>query len=496
MKRIILLLAMAGLGLAAYSQKVYFIYLQTEPVQPFFVKLNGKLHSSSASGYLILSRLVDSTYTFSIGFNRPGLPEQPFSVKVSQQDHGFLVKDFGDKGWGIVDLQTLNIQYAATASTTGAATPKDPGKEVSPFTDLLSKATGDPSLRESPPAPKAEAKPDVKPDVVAIEQPKSIPPAVIPLSVPETATAIPARETAPVVMEKKEEAPPAKIEAIPVKAEPLVTPKEEKKIEPTPVVTEPVAKPPVVVDTISKIPVVIEEKKEPLNTEPVQEKAKVSELPAAKAEPVTPVVYAKSVVTKRSESSTTEGFGLVFIDTWEGGKSDTIRLLIPNPKLVAELVKETPKADKKFLDIQATAVKPAEKKVLIEEKPKQPEQPQPLAEVKTEPKPAETPVEKPISSGGCAETASETDFFALRKSMAAAEGDDEMISLAKKYFKLKCFTAAQLKNLSALFLNDEAKYNFFDAAYKYTSDKSAFASLETELKDPYYINRFKAILGK
>lgn len=492
MKRIILLLAMAGLVLTAYSQRIYFIYLQTEPVQPFFVKLNGKLHSSSASGYLILSRLVDSTYTFSIGFNRPGLPEQPFSVKVNQQDHGFLVKDFGDKGWGIVDLQTLNIQYAATPSATGAATPKDPGKEVSQFTDLLSKATGDPSLRESPPAPKVEAKPVVKPDVVAIEQPKPIPPAVIPVSVTDTASAIPPQETAPVVVEKKEIASPEKIEAIPVKAEPLVIPKEEKKTEPMPVVAEPVAKPPVTVDTTNKIPVVIEEKKETFNTEPVQEKTKVNELPAAKEEVSTPVVYAKSVVTKRSESSTTEGFGLVFMDTWEGGRIDTIRLLIPNPKRVAELVKETPQPDKKFLDIQATAVKPEEKKTTAEEKQKQSDEPQPVAAVKSDPKPED----KPVSSGSCAETASESDFFTLRKSMAAADGDDEMISQAKKYFKQKCFTAAQLKNLSALFLNDEAKYNFFDAAYKYTSDKAAFAGLEGELKDPYYINRFKAILGK
>jgi hypothetical protein len=69
-----------------------------------------------------------------------------------------------------------------------------------------------------------------------------------------------------------------------------------------------------------------------------------------------------------------------------------------------------------------------------------------------------------------------------------------MIIQAKKYFKLKCFSVPQIKNLGALFLNDESKYNFFDAAYKYATDKTAFATLESELKDPYYINRFKAML--
>lgn len=484
---------MAGLGLSAYSQKIYFIYLQTDPVQPFFVKLNGKLHSSSASGYLILSRLVDSSYSFSIGFNHPGLPEQSFLVKINQKDHGFLVKDFGDKGWGIVDLQTLNIQYTATPAAT-VVIPNDSGKDVSPFTERLSKATGDPSLRESPPVPNVEAKPVAKPDVVTMEQPKVMPSATISMSSPDSLTASPAQETAPLVMQKKEEVSPAKIEAIPVKADPVVIPKEEKKTEPIPAVAEPGATPQVAADTTSKIPPVIEEKKETPVSVPVKEEAVVRELPAANAEVITPVVYAKSVVTKRSESSTTEGFGLVFIDNWEGGKSDTIRLLIPNPKRVAELVKEMPKEEKKFLDIQATAVKPEEKKPVAEEIPKQPGQLQPANDVKTDTKPADIPAAKPVATGTCVETATETDFFALRKSMAAADGDDDMISLAKKYFKLKCFTSTQLKNLSALFLNDEGKYNFFDAAYKYTSDKAAFASLEGELKDPYYINRFKAII--
>ena len=52
---------------SASSQRIYFIYLQSEMQQPFFVKLGDKLQSSSASGYLILSRLKDSTYTFAVG---------------------------------------------------------------------------------------------------------------------------------------------------------------------------------------------------------------------------------------------------------------------------------------------------------------------------------------------------------------------------------------------------------------------------------------------
>jgi hypothetical protein len=78
--------------------------------------------------------------------------------------------------------------------------------------------------------------------------------------------------------------------------------------------------------------------------------------------------------------------------------------------------------------------------------------------------------------------------------MAAIISDDDMITEAKKYFKTKCFTAAQIKNLSTLFLTDEGKYKFFDAAYKYVSDIKTFSALQSELKDEYYSTRFKAML--
>ncbi len=78
--------------------------------------------------------------------------------------------------------------------------------------------------------------------------------------------------------------------------------------------------------------------------------------------------------------------------------------------------------------------------------------------------------------------------------MAAESSDDGMVDEAKKIFKSKCFTTAQLKNLSTLFLNDAGKYKFLDMAYTYVSDQENFSSLSAELKDEYYINRFKAML--
>ena len=78
--------------------------------------------------------------------------------------------------------------------------------------------------------------------------------------------------------------------------------------------------------------------------------------------------------------------------------------------------------------------------------------------------------------------------------MASENDKENMIKMAKKYFKSKCFSTAQIKDLSYLFLTDEGKYMFFDIAYAHTSDSDQYSSLESQLKDPYYRSRFEAMV--
>jgi hypothetical protein len=70
-----------------------------------------------------------------------------------------------------------------------------------------------------------------------------------------------------------------------------------------------------------------------------------------------------------------------------------------------------------------------------------------------------------------------------------------MIAQARKYFKNKCYRTEQIKYLSTLFLTDEGKYRFFDAAYLHVSDQDKFISLQSEIIDSYYLNRFKALIA-
>jgi hypothetical protein len=94
----------------------------------------------------------------------------------------------------------------------------------------------------------------------------------------------------------------------------------------------------------------------------------------------------------------------------------------------------------------------------------------------------------------CQTVANNDDFLKLRRKMAARTNDDGMLDEARKYFKSKCFSTEQIKNLSTMFLSNAGKYNFFSAAYNYTTDVENFSSLQSELKDEYYISQFKVML--
>jgi hypothetical protein len=81
--------------------------------------------------------------------------------------------------------------------------------------------------------------------------------------------------------------------------------------------------------------------------------------------------------------------------------------------------------------------------------------------------------------------------------MILENNDDDMIYVARKVFKTKCFKADQIKNLAYLFLTDQGKYKFLDAAFPYVYDTGEFKKLGTRLlKDEYFLNRFNAMIGQ
>ena len=439
MKKITLLLGAVLFFSVLNAQKVYFIYLQSENQQPFFAKIGERVYNSSSSGYLILSKLRDSIYNFNIGFQGSQLADQPFSVVVNKKDQGFLIKNFSEVGCQLFNLQTMAlIKPNSTAIIQNKNTVKTEKRESNAFTDLLAKAADDSTIKEKSIIVKAEEK--------KTEEAK--------LLVKDTVSL----RTEDVNKEsKKEDSILNVIEPIKNKIDST-----EKKI---------IGK-----DTLNAFKT--ETIKEDIKEEAAPKFEDTKNIPQQGKEVVIEnkageVPYNKSKVIRYSESSTTEGFGITFFDIYSDGKADTIRILIP------------PITSKIF----ENEVKPQEKKFL---------------EISTNDsslKQTENSSSNPIISNGaglkknnCSLIANDDDFFKLRKKMAAESRDDNMIDEARKVFKNKCFNTQQIRNLSTLFLSNEGKYKFLDAAYNYVSDVKNYASLQSELTDEYYINRFKVML--
>lgn len=438
-KKILLSFIILSMVLMVKAQKVYFIYLQSENGTPFFVKMGDKVFSSTATGYLILSKLTDSTYTFSIGRTGKETAETRFSININKRDRGFLLKDV-ENGLGLFDLQTLTMQRP---TVTSAGTSGNTVKKSDVFSKLLSQAADDSSLllvsvamnedKEKSAAPKqekAESRQLVKEDVVV------------------------KKETESPILQNTEQ---KKEDSIIAYSDPL------KKVTDEPLKTTP-----------SFQGVTNSASGDTVSTAA----EKVEAVPLKKEEPQPlasvigePVDYKKSKVTRRSESSTTEGFGLVFLDSYNG-VTDTIRILVPNSK-------------------NAVSQQEAAEKIEEVNKPKLATSPQ-----TTEPDKSVSPIAQKRVVLDCYSLAKESDFLKLRKNMAAANNDDKMLTVAKKTFRNICFTTEQIRNLSMLFLTPEGKYRLFDEAYPHTSDPEQFTQLQSEIKDEYYSKRFKALISK
>src|SRR5687767_14589 len=109
MKSVVFCLMFLCASLASGAQQVHFVYLQSDNKQPFYVRYNDKIFSSSSTGYLVIPKLRSGEHKLSIGFPKNEWPLQTLTVQVADKDLGFALKNFENKGWGLFNLQTMEV---------------------------------------------------------------------------------------------------------------------------------------------------------------------------------------------------------------------------------------------------------------------------------------------------------------------------------------------------------------------------------------------------
>ena len=371
-------------SIRAQAQQNHFIYLQSDDKQPFFVKLNDNVLSSSASGYLIVPKLQDGRYNLGIGLPlREG--QQVFNCVLNKKDLGYTIK-FSAGEWQLMNILTQKILLPGQVIEKDTAVVLTQEKATDAFSTLLAAAVHDSTLLQSEVKTVAVTK---TVDTVAIE--------------------------------------PAKIQVS--------------------------------------------------------------------------VAVTNSII-KKLENKNNDGIEMVYLDEF-ANSTDTIRIFIVAENEIKPEVLELNKIDsvdsgKTTTRVPVDSVKEPQLDTRLSVSQQPADSTKNSLPNAQENKSKKKPVfiETTMINSDCKNYATENDFLKIRKKMVSENTDEDMIKAAKKFFKTMCFTTEQIKNLSVLFLKDEGKYLFYDAAYPFASDSESFPSLVNQLTDNYYITLFKAMLNK
>jgi hypothetical protein len=422
--------------LKTFSQQPYFIYIQSEERQPFYVRLDERIYSSSTSGYLILSNLEDRNYNFLLGFPKNVYPEQRFQVSTNKKDKGFLLKQVGEKSWQLVNLQSQSV--INNTSTVAANTELSGERKTDPFSVMLSNVVNDSAILYPQNKPQAiQTVAEKKPAVVATG-------------------------------EKKET-----ISASDIEAEALVKKEAtEKPVAPVAVVPK---------DDSTQIVVKFKEPAAPPVYEKKEEQVSIKEEKKTVAE--------KPFISKIQEQRTTTGYRATYLEQYNY-TTDTIDVLIP---IETAAVKKTEEPVTKEMEPgkEATVLIPQKNEIINKDSSRSI-----VLQIGSVTDTFKVKKKILMMNSDCKNFASDNDVDKLRVRLIAEKNIDDQLAAARKYYKTKCFTVQQIRALTELFPSDEMKYRFIDLSYAFASDSGNYYLLEEVISEDYYKNRFKAMIRK
>ncbi|MEO8961922.1 MAG: DUF4476 domain-containing protein [Ginsengibacter sp.] len=461
------------------AQQVHFVYLQTENGHPFYAKINNNLVSSSPEGYIIIPDLKDSTYQLVVGFPKNKFPEEKFTLTIDKKDEGFLLKNFDENGWQLFNLQTL----ALIQGTNENAIAKVEKKEADPFSSMLASVVKDSSILQDheaavstpvkvdTPAAKEDI-PTVKADNLSVATEKT-PATVVPVSSTETKEG----QSISMILNKAD-------------SEGLQRIYEDKT------------------NGLDTIRIFFPPDKTVDNVVLDQNNAKEiiaknvmpGETPAndnSKSEfTITPTEIPK--VDSSNSPSVDERINILKQDSSNDNASSTDKTVLPLSEQMIENNKASLEKENNPQDLKTVTSdsKTNQKDQTLQQQDNVSARDRTGERIESQITLLPKEVTSTTVNSDCKEFATNEDFLKLRRKMASENNDENMIKVARKYFRSKCFSTEQIKDLSYLFLKDEGKYMFFDAAYPFTSDSDQYRTLKAQLKDEYYLNRFKAMIRK
>ncbi|GEP95919.1 DUF4476 domain-containing protein [Chitinophaga cymbidii] len=484
LKLLYLFFALLLAGRLSAQDPSYFVYIQHEKHQPFYVKLNGKVISSSAKGYVILPKLSKGKVPVTIGFLKNELPEQEYTLRITgQRDYGYLLKNTQDKEFALYDLQTFATLMPAGAGASFAAPAAEGEVSVTRISD------------DTASAETKEMMDNVQADVqaaLAKATTDTAPPAA-PVKKSSFAEALDK-----VVKDDRPDDMPLEL------AKPVTKPAEQPVIETvasvdTPATDEPVKKrnkrkerkerAALTEEEKALLSSVMEDEKQAAAEEALKEAAAEE---VAVAEPVeeavpdpAPAPKKEKKAKKKKDQPEPE-----FIDFGETGAAAAAASTEKPAEIVAESIpeisaKEAREAKREKRRVEREA---AERAAFVRDSIAN-------SEFASVPEEAERKRVKMVNSD-CQKVLETDDFRKLLRTMNSRKTDEDMVDAFRRGTRSVCVSSEQVRALALLISTEENRYQLLDAAYPRTYDSQNFSGLGDLLKDDYYKGRFKAMVKK
>lgn len=474
-KRIIYLMFCLFVGGSAYAQdkSSYFVYIQNEKSQPFYLKYKGKVLSSSPKGYIILPKIEQGeSIPVTVGFPKNEYPEQTFLLKVNRRDQGLLLKNTGEKDFALYDLQTFGVTRAGEGLVVKE---KEPAKTEEVATAATMDSATETTATEST-------------GTVATEEPKKADPA------PARAKGKFASALDRVVVDGRDEAipeekpemvaAPVKEEAAPVAPAEKLTKKQQRKNrkknntlseEEQALLASVLEEERKVAEQEATEDAAAKAKEEPVKTEEV----KAEEVKTEEVKPEEPIVKKEKKPAKKKSAKDPD-----FIEFGAEGAQAT------TTAAADEVVKPSAKELRKQKRREVREARAAEE---IDSVVQVTEEVPAVVEETSKKKKEEA---DRIGNSDCVKTLEVADFRKLMRKMSGEKNEDAMLDAFRKGIRGVCVSTEQVRSLVQLLDEEPNRYQLLDMAYPRTYDAENFSTLSGVLKQDYYQERFKAMLRK
>jgi hypothetical protein len=448
---VFILILLAGRN---YAQQNFFILIQADNKQAFYVLQGGRSFNSTSDGSLILSQLKDSVYNIVVGFPGKQSPEQPFSVELRHKDQQFLLRTQADKGWVLYNPLTgetrtpdLNEEKRAEIRPQGI-------KKDDAFSRLMADVVHDTAVMYNTYA--ADSTSSIGDSQASSSSPVSKDQAsLIPASGGPDSSRI--SVTGQTMVDSGVTGVPGRQQVDSSSAVPAIDP-----VKPDSGSAE--------LHSISPA---------------VAGSSPVPDYSVIKADSTAKRPVRRTKIVKLSERKLPHSVRLAFSDRSVGKKADTVILFI---------MVDTPALSKSRVNgLTARVLSPDAAVPVSGNTAGGGEGGKPKPDTSQKRPPARAPL--PFVNSDCHDFATDYDLDKLRVKMLEATKDEYRIQAARKVFKLKCFSTRQIRALSEVFTTDASRFRFYETAYPFAADDH-FRELAGTLTDPVYNSKFKAMTGQ